>query len=143
MSRPSVPPDPYLLQAAAHELGHAVVNTAYGIPVLSVDITPTGAGLTRTDFDDTTCTPTQLRHALIATLAGYEAERRWCLRHGGHADRACSATDVTNFLRNCHRVALTGSVARAHARAVLACHWPRIERLAPHLARAGHVQPWS
>jgi hypothetical protein len=142
--RPAEPGDldPDLLLAAAHELGHAIVDLAYDVPVLSVEVDRrTNTGLTRTVFDDTTATPDQLRGALIGGMAGFEAELLWCHRHGGHADPATATTDYANFHHNHRRAGLTRQVARAQARAVLIRHWPRLERAAPWLARHGHIDP--
>lgn len=144
MARPAtVEPDPDLLLVAAHELGHAVVDTVHGLTVLSIEVDRRNyTGLTTIDFDDATCTAELLRGALLGSVAGYEAERLWCHHHGGQPNRRCSRTDFTNFTRNSHRVGLTLAAARARARVTLVRDWPRIERLAPHLARRGHVNPW-
>lgn len=142
--RPTEPTDmdPELLLAAAHELGHAIVDLAHDVPVLSVEVDRrANTGLTRTGFDATTATPEQWRGALIGDLAGFEAELLWCQRHGGHADPTTAASDYTNFTRNARRVGLTRAVARAQARTVLIRHWPRLERLALRLALRGHVDP--
>ncbi|HEX5120466.1 MAG TPA: hypothetical protein VFW65_35240 [Pseudonocardiaceae bacterium] len=134
--------DPELLLAAAHELGHAIVDLAHQVPVLGVEVNRrTHGGLTRTGFDPTTATPDQWRGALIGDLAGFEAELLWCHRHGGHADPASAVTDYANFTRHARRVGLTRGVARTRARSVLIAHWPRLERLALRLARHGHLDP--
>lgn len=144
MPHPTPELDPALLIVAAHELGHAVVAIALGITVLSIEVDRRAyTGMTQIDFHDDTCTAEQLRGALIGSLAGFEAERRWCQRHGGQALRRCSRVDFRNFARNCRRVDLSEAVARSHARATLARHWAQIERLAPELARHGHVVPWQ
>jgi hypothetical protein len=136
--------DPELLLAAAHELGHAIVDLAHQIRVLSVEVDRRAhTGLTRVEFDDATATPDQLRGALIGGLAGFEAELLWCARHGGHADPATAVTDYAQFRRHARRVDLTRAVARTRARSVLIHHWPRLERLALRLAQHGHVDPAS
>jgi hypothetical protein len=143
MARPDREPEPELLVVAAHELGHATVLTALGITVVSIEIDRDAySGLTSVDLDGDTCTADELRASLIGQLAGYEAERGWCRRHGGHAVRECSTTDFAHFHRHRHRVGLTETEARAEARATLAHHWHHVERLAHRLAHRGHVQPW-
>lgn len=141
--RPAEPDDldPELLLTAAHELGHAIVDLAHDVPVLSVEVDRrTNTGLTRVvNLNDPAITPDHLRGALIARLAGFEAELLWCRRHGGHADLSTARTDYAEFNRHRRAFGLTRAVARAQARAVLIRHWPRLERLALRLAQRGHV----
>lgn len=133
--------DPELLIAAAHEVGHAVLAHAYGITVVSIQVDRTAyTGMTVRDLDR--FPPGVLRAALIGDLAGFEAERLWCARHGGHADRARSATDFAQVATYRRRAGLIAAEARRQARLVLRRHWSTVERLAPRLARHGEVAPW-
>lgn len=139
MPRPAPDEDPDLLQAAAHEFGHVIVNLAHGITVISVQVDSRDySGLTTIEHDDT---PAQLRGELIAKLAGFEAEHLWCRRHGGHLDPRTARTDFARFRRH-HPDDLPEVLARARARAILIRQWPRIERLAPQLARRGYLTIW-
>ena len=136
--------DPELLIAAAHELGHAVLASAYGITVVSIEVDRSNnTGLVRRDMDDYDRLPLELlRGALFGDVAGFEAERLWAARHGGQAVRSCASTDFANFARYRRRVGLTTDQGRYQARTVLREHWPIVERLAPRLARHGEVPPW-
>jgi hypothetical protein len=137
--------DPDLLIVAAHELGHAVLASAYGITVVSIEVDRAAyTGLTRRDpgLNYDRCSIEVLRAGLLGDVAGFEAERMWGARHGGHVDRAGSTTDLTQFARYRRRADLTTAGARGQARFVLRQHWATVERLAPRLARHGHVPPW-
>lgn len=134
------PIDPDLLLVAAHELGHAIVDRAQGVTVTSIRVDRRAyVGLTTVELDDTSSE--QLRGALIGSTAGFVAELLWCHRHGGTAQRGCSASDFRNFARNRRRVGLTEAVARAHARSTVIRYWPLVERWAPVLAVRGVIAP--
>jgi hypothetical protein len=134
--------DPVVLQGAAHELGHAVVDLAGGIAVAGITLnTRSGVGVTTVGTDlDRAGDPELWSAYLIACVAGYEAERLWSARHGGRVYRVQSATDFANFLRYRRRGnRLSEGAARAAARSILRREWTRVERLAPELARSGRL----
>lgn len=136
--------DPVVLQGAAHELGHAVVDLAGGIAVARVTLnTRTGIGATTVGTDLDRVDDPQLWSAyLIACVAGYEAERLWSARHGGRVYRDQSATDFANFRRYRRRGSgLSEGAARSAARSILRREWTRVERLAPRLATRGQISP--
>lgn len=138
--------DPYLLLGAAHELGHAVSARHHRIPVTAITLdTATGAGLTELDLprDDDALTEAQWRGWLIGCWAGWEAEVLWGRWHDGGASRRTCKQDIANFRRHRHRApGLSESEARSTARTILRADWSRVKRLAPLLARHGHVTPW-
>lgn len=145
MSHTAADLDPELLIAAAHELGHAVLARAHGITVLSIEVDRADyTGLTRRDpgLDYDRCPPEVLRAGLFGDVAGFEAERMWCARHGGQANKRCSRVDFSQFAQYRGRAGLTETEARRQARLVLRQHWSTVERLAPRLARHGEIPPW-
>ena len=130
-----------VLQGAAHELGHAIVDLAGGLRVRSVVFDPAnGAGMTEVEVhleDDTE--PAVWRAWLIGCVAGFESETQWCARYGGRAHRQNSKVDFANFHEHRRRVRLSEGAARAAARKILRQHWRDIERLAPQLVSAGQM----
>jgi hypothetical protein len=133
-------PHTAVLASAAHELGHALVNKAGGLKVKDVTVNRrTGAGLCKLrqfDWDN----PRLLRAWLIGCVAGFEAEDRWLREHRlGHAHRAESRTDFSNFHYHAPVIGLSEHTARAKARSALGWHWGRLQRLVPRLAEHGHV----
>lgn len=139
--------DPHRLVAAAHELGHAIVWRVSGFTVTEIWVK--GRGLAAhghvwlAQTDDQIHTVTAERHIQAGLLAGREAQRCWCDHTGEPIAFNCDVDDAE--YRRRRRTTLGRLISRNEVRAtanrLVRTHWHTITRLAPHLARTGHLSP--
>ena len=136
--------DPHRLLVAAHELAHAIGFRRAGIELTAIRVW--GRGQTTQGHVDIVQyqvhTVPAARAYLAGLLAGREASLRWCEENGLPFQEHTCSTDLANFRRQ-RRTDLGRQVSKgaalADARSLVRTHWPRIVRLAPRLARAGHI----
>jgi hypothetical protein len=136
--------DPQRLRVAAHELGHYLTWTQAGLPIKTIWVAGRGdeaAGNVEvprmTARDDI-----QYRAYVVGVLAGRQADMRWCREHDleVHEYRFRSDMKVYRRLRRDRRVRdVTDAELTAEARQIVNANWRRIIRLAPTLARHGHL----
>lgn len=136
--------DPQRLRVAAHELGHYLTWTQAGLPIKTIWVAGRGdeaAGNVEvprmTARDDT-----QYRAYVVGVLAGRQADMRWCREHDleFHEYRFRSDMKVYRRLRRDHSVRdITDAELTTEARQIVNANWRHIIRLAPTLARRGHL----
>jgi hypothetical protein len=144
MTDPAI--DPHRLLIAAHELGHALAWRALGFTVDEVWVKGRGpAAHGRVWLDITHVKPWTLTHERgfhTGLFAGREAELRWCNEHGLPINEASCSEDMAQHARR-RRTSLGRQVrpreAEAEARRLVRRYWPRLVRLAPHLAIRGSL----
>lgn len=146
--------DPYRLAAAAHEVAHALGFAAAGVPCLEITIKGHGKDVSGYVEPAGGIVVTDLHAFAVAHLAGRAADLRWCELHAlpELPERTCRSDeqDLRTFLRDAGREAKGrgekryapsfGSL-RHDAHRFVCTHWSTIARLAPKLARAGHLSP--
>jgi hypothetical protein len=137
--------DTYRLHVAIHELGHYVAwNSLPGARIISVRVWGHGtrtAGYTDAWLPDDDHGALD-RGYLIGLLAGHEAALIHREITGIRFAPGCSG-DYAAFrsVRRRHKPSRqwTRHELRTAARHLVRAHWPQIEKLAPRLARRGHL----
>lgn len=138
--------DPQRLHIAHHELGHWIAWNAYPT-VGTKDIQVWGYGRNAEGHvtpgtDGRLRNQQQCRDFLIGLLAGREADAYYCTRAGIRFNPTHSKADLRAF-RRIHKHEWVRDVAatefRTLAREIVHANWSHIVRLAPTLARRGHL----
>ncbi|RJQ84753.1 hypothetical protein [Amycolatopsis panacis] len=138
------------LALAAHELAHAVAckeaatTRAGRLRVLQVVVEPGRSFIEHSEVD--LGNPDQVTTAVVVALAGQEGAARWAQRHAGYwrgsamrmAAHGCEDDQayVRRMRRYCDR---SPAWLRHRARAVVASHWGRIDRLTHRLVTDGRL----
>ncbi|RSD26435.1 hypothetical protein [Amycolatopsis eburnea] len=133
-----------ILALAAHEVGHAMVCSKYGIKVVKLWING-DAGQTQHAEPDMT-DQKQVDGALAVFFGGLEAGAAWVQRNAGmwrgqalRWSRQCSESDLSNYRGLRRHGSVSQAKHQAMARTVISSNWGRIDRLAKKLATDGHL----
>jgi hypothetical protein len=138
--------DLYRLQVATHELGHLVAwERLPGARIVAVRVYGRGVNTEgHVEVDWPTAAP-ELDHGyLVGLLAGREADRIFTNHHPDFPYSDRGAAHDLNLLRRIRRNHTpsrqwTEHRLRTDAARLVRAHWDRIQRLAPYLARRGHL----
>lgn len=137
--------DPDRLITAAHELAHLLIFRQAGIECSQIRVYGHG-GFARGRVSlvpGQKLNTAQQRGLLVGTLAGREADLRWCDEHGirRHPERTC-AQDRQLYHSDRRRMqfdSASHSALCAETRRLVNKHWSRIQHLAPLLAERGRI----
>jgi hypothetical protein len=128
-------------QAAAHELGHALVWQSLGLRVCELRVDDHGNGWADARFDQHD--PDDLYWHVLGVAAGPEADRLWCDRHRGVWVESESFksdwSSLRRWLSNPRLREYTGWQISEEARRLVDELWSDVERLAPRLADRGSL----
>lgn len=138
------PEEASTLALAAHEVGHAVACQVAGLRVIEVRLLPNRGYVDHVEADP--ADQGQVDGELVVLLAGLEAGARWRQKHSGmwrgealRWSRGCSDSDLTLFRRTKRNASVSTSRLESQARALVARHWGRIDRLSRTLADTGRL----